>query len=364
MDFRIAVRTVALGLALVLCAGAATLAATTRTFTADGVGATREEAAQAGVVGALRDGARQLTGRLYSVDKVRAWLERWDEFGLSKRQVDSRRRGDDILVTVDVSVDEDEFRAVVMATPPDGVNGGSRGLVMVIVPEMIILQPAPDPAAETAIRQAFLVAGYEVADRRIADANKAREVVRALERGDADAVKAIQQEYGADFIAYGEAFAEEAGRGQWQRCRATGTCELHVVSADTAREVAAATGTGAAESETILQAGKLALKASGEKAAATVLAMMKNRPRTAVQVVAYEVAYYSTSQAITAALQQLVGQDYVKRPRLDLQNKTCTWDISADIAAADVAAALEALSRPRLQILEVTGQKVQVKVTG
>lgn len=304
-----------------------------------------------------------MTGRVHKVEEVEQWLQQADEFILGQRVGECNKRGGTFTALVDVDVDPDEFRGVILATKTPDTTGG-KSLVMVIISEQIIRLPAPDPAAETAVKQAFLTDGYEVLNAQINDANRERETVRALERGDAAAAKALRDEYGCDMIVYGEAFAEEVrGGGQYFANRFTGTCELHAVMSDTARELAAATGTGAAEGESPIQAGKLALKNAGGKSAASVLAML--RRGTPVHIVMNKVAYFGTATTITDELKRLVGESSVQRPRLDLQNQTVTWDITCKgVTAYDIAAALEQLARPRIQILEVSGQKIVAQVTG
>lgn len=338
-------------------------AAGTRTFSGEGQALTQEAAIHGAVVAALKEGAREISGRVHKVEEVNQWLQQGEEFILGQRVGSCRKRGAMFTALVDVDVDPDEFRGIIMAIKTPDSTGG-KAVVMVMISEQIIRLPAPDPAAETAVKQAFLVDGYEVQSRQITDVNKERETIRAFERGDVAAVKAIRDEYACDMIVYGEAFAEEVrGGGQHAAFRFTGTCELHVVMADTGREVATATGTGVAEGETAMQAGKLALKAAGAKSAATVLAML--RRGTPVQIVINKVAYFGTATTITEELKRLVGEDSVKRPRLDMQNQTVTWDITCKgVTAYDVAAALEQITRPRIQILEVSGQKIVAQVTG
>ncbi|MEN6644408.1 MAG: hypothetical protein ABFE08_18370 [Armatimonadia bacterium] len=349
-------------LLLALLAGLA-YAAGTRTLSGEGQALTQDAAVHAAVVAALKEGAREISGRVHKVDEVEQWLQQADDFILGQRVGSCKKRGAMFTALVDVDVDPDEFRGIILATKTTDTTGG-KSLVMVMIDEQIIRLPAPDPAAETAVKQAFLVDGYEVQSKQITDTNREREIIRSFERGDEAAARALRDEYACDMIVYGEAFAEEVrGGGQFAPFRFTGTCEIHVVMADTGRELATATGTGVAEGETAIQAGKVALKNAGAKAAATALAML--RRGTPVQVVLNKVAYFGTATSITDELKRLVGPDSVKRPRLDLQNQTVTWDITCkDVTAYDIAAALEQLPRPRIQILEVTGQKIVAQVTG
>ena len=335
-----------------------------RTSTGEAIAATADVAEHGAYVLAVKAAARDLTQRVYKNAYAEVLLEHWDELGLEKFTTRTVRLDDGTFrVTAEIHVDADELRAVMVKYPPQS-DGPPKGTVVVIVPEQILRLPAPDPAAETAIRQAFTTAGYEVVDQTVLDFNKKRDIVRALRRVDAAAAQAIHEQFAADIIVYGEAFAEEVrGGGQYLPNRFTATCEIHAVTADTAREVGGGTGTGANEAETPLQAGKLALKSAGAKVASSVIKMMEaTTPRLAVTVIVNGVAYFNTSQDISATLKKLAGPEGVGRPRLDLQNKTCSWDVRSGLTAEAIAAGLQAGDRPRMRIIEATGQKVVAEV--
>ncbi|MCD6361288.1 MAG: hypothetical protein J7M38_10540 [Armatimonadetes bacterium] len=326
----------------------------------DDVQAAEAEARHKAEVAALRAAAHDITGTTHSPEEASLWLTQWERYGLSKYVASNKRLGDTVVMQVALRVDVEDLRGVIMGgTTPKNIVVG-----VMIYEEILRLPPPPDPAAETAVRQALLVAGYQVLDARISDRNRARDIARAARRGDAKAIDWLCEQFDADWIVYGEAFAEETAQGGvYLPNRFTGTCELHVVVRDTARAIAAATGTAVAEAETPAQCGKLALRDASSKAASAVLAMAESGSLTTpISVIVHEVAYLRTASAIGAELKRLVGEEAISRPRLDLQNHTCSWDVRAGISATELALALAALQTPRLQVLEASGQRVVVRV--
>ncbi|MHB9038430.1 MAG: hypothetical protein ACYC64_17400 [Armatimonadota bacterium] len=110
--------------------------------------------------------------------------------------------------------------------------------VGVYIPETYVSKPKPipDPAAETAIIQQFLGAGF-----RVMDESKRRELrdddvaVRAI-KGDPAALRNIQKEYDVDIFVTGEAFAEyvdEADAGGITLYRSRGRIEARAYYTDT-----------------------------------------------------------------------------------------------------------------------------------
>ena len=339
-----------------LVAAAGTRSAVTAAVAPVGSGGADEAARpaqKAATIAALREIAKEMTGRVYSQEEAEQWLEKSDEFDLRCRVLERRLESGKVFVRVEVSVDEDAFRAVI-GRPPRYI------VVGVAVYEEI----KPDPAAETAVRQAFLLDGYEVLDQSIEDTVVLRDRLRAVRRGDPDAAKWLTEQFAADLIVYGEAFAEYSlAGGRYGAFRCTATCELHVVTADTAREIAQGTGTAVAEAETDIQAAKLALKRAGESAAHIVLPLADRYFQTTpVQVVVHKVAYFRTSQDMLQALRERFGAQAVVRPRTDMQDKTMSCDVRGAGSAQAVAAVLQELANPRVQIIEASGLRVVAQV--
>ncbi len=335
-----------------------------RTATATiGSGGKDEAAAlaqKAATIAALLEIAKDMTGRVYKQEEAEEWLGNGDDFDLRCQLLErylakaaNPGQPDKMRVQVEVSVDADAFRAAI-GRPPR----------YVVVGVTVYEQIAPDPAAETAVRQAFLVDGYEVLDQSLQDTVALRDKLRAVRRGDQDAAQWLTEQFAADLIVYGEAFAEYAlTGGRYGAFRCTGTCELHVVTADTAREIGQATGTAVAEAETEIQAAKLALKRAGENATHIVLPLIeKYLQNTPVQVVVHKVAYFRTGQDILNALAECFGPQALVRPRTDLQNKTLTCDVRGAGSAQAVAAVLQELKSPRIQTIEVSGLRVIAQV--
>jgi hypothetical protein len=316
----------------------------------------RVRAQNLAVLAALRAGANDLLGRLFPKPVVGGWYQSWDEFGTYRREIAHHIAEDRVWVKMEVGVDEPKFRAVIARNqepPPEVV------VAVAVYEEILRLPPPPDPAAETAVRQGLRTAGYQVLDQRIADSTDKRDMIRALARGDEGAARWFQEKFDADALVYGEAFAEEVrGGGRYLQFRFTGRCELHWVMLDTAREVASLSQTSVAEGESPIACGKSALAEAAKKAIGELLDIAEIGA-TPVQVVISKVAYFATASDIGTALRDLVGTTgRVSRPRLDLQNQTCSWDVSGPLSAFEIADGLRRLDKPRIRVNEVTGQRV------
>ncbi len=315
----------------------------------------RARARDKAILSALRAGANEIEGRLFPMPQVEEWYQDWDSFGKYRRVVWERVVENRVRVSVEVGVDEPKFRVVIARSQKP-----SHTVVAVAVYEEILrLPPPPDPAAETAVRQALRVAQFQVLDQRIADSTDKRDMIRALARGDEGAARWFQEKFDADVLVYGEAFAEEVrGGGRYLQCRFTGRCELHWVILDTAREVASSSQTSVAEGESPNVAGKSALAEAAKKTIAEMIDLVPVG-ETPVQVIISKVAYFATASEIGNALRDLVGTSgRVGRPRLDLQDQTCSWDVYGGLSAFEIADALRGLDRPRVRINDVTGQRV------
>lgn len=135
--------------------------------------------------------------------------------------------------------------------------------IMVIIPEVHISRPAPDPAGETEIIKKLISAGFRVIDPSVYDGIRNNEQVNAASK-DAGAAATLGAEYGADIIIIGEAFSEMTNRSNNMfscrarvEARAVSTANATILGADGQH----AGGTDVSE----LTSAKIALRNAGSQ---------------------------------------------------------------------------------------------------
>ncbi len=136
---------------------------------------------------------------------------------------------------------------------------------MVVIPEIHIRRPVPDPAGETEIIRKFLEKGLNVVDQQqIENLRYDARVTNAVKNSSAAAT--LGTEFGADIIIIGEAFSEFASnQGNMVSCRAR--VEARAIETSTGR-ILAANGTHAGGADiSELVAGKTALRNAGSELA-------------------------------------------------------------------------------------------------
>lgn len=177
----------------------------------------------------------------------------------------------------------DQMRDKSPAPPP-------KGTYMVVLPEQIIRNRAPDPAAETEVLKQFLASGLALLDEAtLAQARRDAEVLE-LAKGPLSPARcqSIQKKYRADFLVVGEGFAEvESVQGGMQA--ATARVELKAIHLQCASIVASEAVTTAARGATPLATGKQALQNAGRLVAPRILTQLgrnhtcPNRPTDPAQ---------------------------------------------------------------------------------
>ena len=179
--------------------------------TVTGMGSSR----QAAINDALRLAVEQVVGTFiassslvenYELVRDRIF-KRSSGFARIHRILEEEKRDGLYVVKAQVAVSrgaiEDELRALLVR------KGDPR--IMVLIPEVVLRRPVPDPAAETEIRRALVEAGYRVVDMDQVERLKFREkILHALERASTQEIAQIAQRFNADILITGEAFAQEA----------------------------------------------------------------------------------------------------------------------------------------------------------
>lgn len=134
--------------------------------------------------------------------------------------------------------------------------------VMVIIPEVHISRPAPDPAGETEIIRKLIAAGFRVIDPSVYDNIRNNERVNAAAK-DAGEAATLGAEFGADIIIIGEAFSEMTNRTNNNMFSCRARVEARAVSTSNARILGADGQHAGGVDVSELTAAKVALRNAG-----------------------------------------------------------------------------------------------------
>lgn len=138
--------------------------------------------------------------------------------------------------------------------------------VMVIIPEVHISRPAPDPAGETEIIRKLIAAGFRVIDPSVYDGIRDNERVNTAAK-DAGAAATLGAEYGADIIIIGEAFSEMTNRTDNNMFACRARVEARAVSTVNAQILGADGQHAGGVDISELTASKVSLRNAGGKMA-------------------------------------------------------------------------------------------------
>jgi len=135
--------------------------------------------------------------------------------------------------------------------------------VMIMIPEIHVQRPVPDPACETEMIRKFVRSGFKVVDQsQVSKIRETREFKAAVD-GDIPSAIAIARQYGAQVIIVGEAFSENIPRRNqdYQTCRSR--AEARAIDCDTGMILAANGKEAHATDATEGLASKRALRTAG-----------------------------------------------------------------------------------------------------
>jgi copper chaperone CopZ len=270
--------------------------------------------------------------------------------------------GKQAIVVVSATVDMALLREAIEGLGTDG-SKVRYPRTLVAVTEEIIRRPAPDPAAETAIKDVLTGAGVPVVDVQGMDDNRRRSIADALRQGQTDAAEGLQKEFRCEIILVGEAFAEE-GPPELGMVRCEARVEVKAYYADTAQLLCAKSATAPAVRPTVLIAGKEALRAAGEKVGHQVLDTLSTGRTTLIQVHVTGCRSFRWLTDIQAVLEAVGGVNTVERRAADIANGVGAWDVVGPGATAEaIAQALHDCVSPRLRVMEATGHAVTAEVS-
>jgi len=269
--------------------------------------------------------------------------------------------GKQAIVVVSATVDMVLLRQAIERLGRDG-SKVRYPRVLVAVTEEIVRRPAPDPAAETAIKDLLATAGVPVVDVQGMDDNRRRSIADAIRQGESDAAEGLRKEFRCEIVLVGEAFAEE-GPPELGMVRCEARVEVKAYYADTAQLLCAKSATAPAVRPTVLIAGKEALRVAGEKVGRQVLESLSTGRTTLIQVHVTGCRSFQWLTDIEAVLEAVDGVNTVERRAADIANGIGAWDVVGPGATAEaIAQALHDCASPRLRVTEATGHAVTAEV--
>ncbi|WP_415790279.1 hypothetical protein [Deinococcus saxicola] len=115
--------------------------------------------------------------------------------------------GGGVTMTVEVSAPRGLVERAVLRAQPQL----AQTRIAVIIPEVILRRPVPDPAAETEIGRSMVESGLRLVDASQQVLNATREIVRGSPSLSAPALAELRTRLNADVLVTGEVFAEEYG---------------------------------------------------------------------------------------------------------------------------------------------------------
>jgi hypothetical protein len=172
------------------------------------------------------------------------------------------------------------------STPPASAvqpkpTGPSQDVtLLVVLPEVVLRQQVPDPAAETAIIGKLLQHNFRVVDQSQVQKIRYNDQLLLALHGDPEALKAMQAlalEYDADILILGEAFAEGPLPGVQGLQSARGRVEVKAIVSRTAQIVAAESFTAGGADLTFNVAAKKSLQNAGEVLGERLASLLESR---------------------------------------------------------------------------------------
>lgn len=243
------------------------------------------------------------------------------------------------------------------------LTNGNAPSVMVVIPEVHISRPAPDPAGETEIIRQLTNAGFRVIDPSVYASIRANNSINARLK-DASEAAALGAQFGADIIIVGEAFSELAGReGSMFSCqarveaRAISTTDASIIGADGQH------AGGADVSE--LTASKMALRNAGAQMANYFIGAICNRSVGAGSAGAkrliVDVANASFS-SLSSLEQSLKTNSAVSSVKKNMSGNIATIEIQHSTTTDDIANILMNTSSVKLEITEFGSNKIGILI--
>ena len=229
----------------------------------------------------------------------------------------------------------------------------------VLIPEVILRRPTPDPAAETEIMRALIGTGYRVVDPGTQKRNAERNLLRGQ---DLSALSDLKTRLNADYLVTGEAFAEEYGQVSGDLRGYTARLEVKVVDLASGQVVFSEAFQGSGVGATDAIAGKTALMNVGRQAGQKLPALMNQvlQGQTTVAQRAYMIRIltpvsFAQVKTLSTRLQAAGAREVMIR---SVDAGGALLEVVADGDASDVATLLEAQG---LSVSGLTGNEISVR---
>lgn len=341
-----------------------------KTVTVQGSGVSQSEALK----DALRNGVEQRVGTLVESQTLVENLEVVTDEIYTKSQgfvqnytiLSQKEAEGQVILTVRVTIN----------TAPDSalmnklqklklIHLLSDPRIGVIIPEYHLNRFIPDPAGETAVIRQLREAGFtKILDHRQIQANRYRNIIKALDAGNSKQALALATKYHLDYLVIGEGFSEYVGDIQGSgiiSCRAR--VEARILKVDTGEIIAANGFQLGGVDITESAAAKAALNNAGEALGDYLVEQLMNyagSPDQGLQLVIKGVPSFSQISILERNLQALrgMGEIYTR----DYNTGIATIDLNYSGSAKGLAAALENLPDISLEVTEITNSTVEAVI--
>ncbi|SMD05444.1 hypothetical protein [Sporomusa malonica] len=237
--------------------------------------------------------------------------------------------------------------------------------IAVIIPEYHNASPISDPAAEAAIIQRLLAAGFT----RVIDANQIRGIryssdVKSIASGNAKAVAVVVANLDVDYLIIGEAFSQYVGNIQDSGILSSrARVEARLFKTDNGEIIATNNSQAGGVDITELMSAKKALNNAGNLMGNYMVQQLLNfasNPEKGVQLIIAGFTNYSQVNTLEKQLRQITGikNVYIR----NYSNGTATIDINYTGATKTLATELENMRDIRVNITSISNSVIQGKI--
>lgn len=267
--------------------------------------------------------------------------------------------GGGVTMTVEVSAARGLVERAVLRAQP----GLAQTRIAVIIPEVILRRPVPDPAAETEIGRSLVESGLRLVDASQQVLNATREIVRGSPSLSAQALAELRTRLNADLLVTGEAFAEEYGAVVGGLRGYTARLEVKVIDLASGQVLSTQAFQGSAAGATDAVAGKTALmnvgKAAGALLPGKIIGALQGAGTTAPRAYVMRAGPPVTFAQLNALGTRLRGSSTVGAFTIrSVDSAGAVAELQFTGSVTELAALLESLG---VQVSGLTGSEITVR---
>jgi hypothetical protein len=267
--------------------------------------------------------------------------------------------GSGVTMTVQVSSAKGLAELAVLRAQPQL----AQTRIAVVIPEVILRRPVPDPAAETEIGRALVESGLRLVDASQQVLNATREIVRGSPTLSAQAVAELRTRLNADVLVTGEAFAEEYGAVAGGLRGYTARLEVKVIDLASGQVLHTQAFQGSAANATDALAGKTALmnvgKAAGALLPSTIIKALQGGGTTAPRAYVLRAGPPVTFSQLNALGERLRGKSAVGAFTIrSVDQAGAVAELQFTGSVTELAALLESLG---IRVAGLTGSEITVR---